>query len=993
MYAPNPVFVPVLREEFRVEPTSLRVAQGETALLECGPPRGQPEPTVFWKKNGQVLEIDNPKRIQVVDGGNLAIQDVREEDEGQYQCVAKNTVGLRESTVANLKVDVRPFLIQGPQDVTVQVGGTVTFTCVVGGDPLPDVMWRRGGGNMPLGRVTVLQDRSLKIQSVTVEDQGEYVCDVDNAVGSLVASAVLTVHSPPVILIQPADQEVEEGREAMFVCGVEGKPEPVLFWSLEGNHSLVFPGETQGRLRAALNSAGHTVLIIQDVQRNDSGLTVMCAAVNSAGSDVLRARLTVTSPEHLPPPVIELGPANQTLPLRTLAVLRCLATGSPPPIITWYKGGVPVTKGHDRINITETGTLVINDTVASDEGVYTCVASSRSGKATWSAILKLESRTNPNAHFFRSPELTTLPGPPSRPVIVNTTHNSITVSWTRNNKIGSSSLLGYQVELFSRDPNASGRSGGGSGWVVVARRVPGPTYTQTHLGPGLLYTFLVRAENSHGLSPPSPPSTPTVLSLGVRGVEGGDHQLKEAQASLSAGHVVELTAIQPTSATSIKLAWEIVNADFVEGFYIYSRSLDSHLKSTNMLTVLHAGEASGFLVTGLRPFTRYLFFLIPFYKNVDGRPSNSRSARTMEDVPTEAPQDMEAVLLNSTAVFLKWKPPPPHSCNGVLRSYQVVVRAGHLVLSNISVPADTPSLLLTNLTAGVVYVVEAAGATRVGAGPYTAPATLRLDPSMPYNRRPVGLESPVASSSEFVTETWFVALLGSLLTVMLLMFAAMLIVRRRQLLAKKTNLPDCHSNAGVLATPVNLKSGTQTEASLWIEPKTLGQSRTTPDYAEVQHRTVTTFQSVDDGSGAAYATTTLVPPPTSHSSRDRGFCLESSREPLYSPPSYHSRLYSDTYCLHHNLGNKSNGDIDSSSLRRPTHHSPSSLRAQVPVPSEPCSEPTLPPSLNHRPLQWRLHSPGGNYTNYTLSSFAHNQQHIYQHNSCRSEPRGSAARL
>ncbi|KAM8835506.1 roundabout homolog 4 isoform 1-T1 [Synchiropus picturatus] len=183
--------IAVLQEEFGVQPSDMEVAEGETAILDCEPPTGHPEPNVMWKKDG--LPIKTSDFHYAVVSGKLVISPAQKNHSGVYVCVASNTVGVRESRAARLSVLAKPVLVLKPEDASVKVGESAQFYCQAKGDPPPAVVWSREQGPLPNGRYLVDPDQTLQIHYVTPLDAGRYTCTAANDVGVVSASGQLTV--------------------------------------------------------------------------------------------------------------------------------------------------------------------------------------------------------------------------------------------------------------------------------------------------------------------------------------------------------------------------------------------------------------------------------------------------------------------------------------------------------------------------------------------------------------------------------------------------------------------------------------------------------------------------------------------------------------------------------------------------------------------------------------------------------------------------------
>uniref|UniRef100_A0A3P8NEK4 Roundabout, axon guidance receptor, homolog 2 (Drosophila) n=1 Tax=Astatotilapia calliptera TaxID=8154 RepID=A0A3P8NEK4_ASTCA len=705
--------VALLRDDFRQNPTDVVVAAGEPAILECVPPRGHPEPTIYWKKDK--IRIDDKDDRITIRGGKLMISNTRKSDAGMYICVGTNMVGERDSETAQVTVFERPTFLRRPINQVVLEEETVEFRCQVQGDPQPNVRWRKDDIDVPRGRYEIKYDKEdyvLRVKKASINDEGTFTCVAENRVGKLEASATLTVRAPPQFVIRPRDQIVSQGRTATFPCETKGNPQPAVFWQKEGSQNLLFPNQPQQpNNRFSVSPSG--ALTISSVQRADAGYYI-CQALTVAGSILAKAQLEVTDVlTDRPPPIIRQGPSNQTLGVDSMALLKCQASGDPIPSISWLKDGVSLLGKDPRMSLQELGSLQIKNIRLADSGIYTCVATSSSGETSWSAFLEV--KESGGVIVMKNHDDNELPGPPSKPQVTDVTKNSVSLSW-QPGLAGASPVSSYVIEAFSQSVSNS--------WQTVADHVKTTQFTVKGLRPNTIYLFMVRAVNSQGLSDPSPMSDPVRTQDISPPAQGVDH--RHVQKELGEV-IVRLHNPVVLSPTTIQVTWTVDRqSQFIQGYRVLYRQT-SGLPSPGPWQTQDVNVPSerSVILSGLKKGIVYEIKVRPYFNEFQGMDSESRTARTTEEAPSAPPQQVTVLTVgnqNSTSISISWDPPPPDHQNGIIQEYKIWCLGNETRFHvNKTVDAAIRSVVVGGLQVGVVYHVEVAASTSAGVGVKSEP--------------------------------------------------------------------------------------------------------------------------------------------------------------------------------------------------------------------------------------------------------------------------------
>ncbi|MFZ0828064.1 MAG: immunoglobulin domain-containing protein [Verrucomicrobiia bacterium] len=328
--------------------------------------------------------------VDVVNGGNisgatnsatLTISSAQLTNAGAYWLIVTNYGGAITSSPAYLGVtNVFPSIVVQPASQTNGVGTTVTLAVTAIGTAPLSYQWWLDGTNLVKngGQFSGATTNVLTITGVQLTNSGTYTVIVTNMTGitnsATSSNAVLTVLSSPVILVQPAtNQMMAVGSTAVFAATAVGTV-PLRYQWWDGTNQVKNGTVNNG---PTISGATTNVLTISNAQTTNSGTYTLTVTNISGSVTSSNAVLTVTNI----PPSITVQPISQTNGVGTTVTFTVSGSGTQPFSFQWQKSGTNLVNG-GRISGATNFTLTITGVQTNDSGFYSLIITNNGGSVT-----------------------------------------------------------------------------------------------------------------------------------------------------------------------------------------------------------------------------------------------------------------------------------------------------------------------------------------------------------------------------------------------------------------------------------------------------------------------------------------------------------------------------------------------------------------------------------------------------------------------------------
>ncbi|VEN53579.1 unnamed protein product [Callosobruchus maculatus] len=285
------------------------INSGDSTSVMCSIHKGDLPINISWLHNnvsiGYLPGVMTSKAGKKV--STVTIDSVTEEHMGTYTCIAENKAGTA-SYSAVLNVNVPPRWILEPTDKAFAQGSDAVVECKADGFPKPVVTWKRATGVSPgdyrdfkpNNPDIKVEDGTLMINNIQKTNEGYYLCEANNGIGSGLSAVILiSVQAPPQFEVKYRNQTAKRGDPAVLQCQAKGEKPIGILWNIN-NKRLEPKGDNRYTIREEILPDGVVSdLSIKRTERSDSAIFT-CVATNAFGSDDTNINMIVQEAPEVP---------------------------------------------------------------------------------------------------------------------------------------------------------------------------------------------------------------------------------------------------------------------------------------------------------------------------------------------------------------------------------------------------------------------------------------------------------------------------------------------------------------------------------------------------------------------------------------------------------------------------------------------------------------------------------------------------------------------